>query len=192
MEKKTLLYLFTSVFILLIIYAIFRNIFYFPDLITSIIIIFLLYKYFNKLELNNFIFFLLFLALLFHDFGVFGFYNKSPLYFQYDNLTHFIGGIALGIFFINFFKKNIDGKLLIIFLALLSALGVGAVVEIIEYSGYLYLGQGDGFFYFGGKGDLGRRNSITGAWANSSIDMVLNLVGGIIGIISYLIYKKFK
>ena len=137
-------------------------------------------------------FFLFFLALLFHNFGVFGFYNKYPLYFQYDYITHFFGGLALGIFFFNFFKKNIDGKVLVLFLSLLATLGVGSIIEIIEYSGYLFLGQGDGFFYFGGKGDLGRKNSMTEAWSNSSIDMIFNLIGGIIGIIIYTICRKSR
>ncbi len=193
MKKENLFHGFIIIFILLIIYSIQKRSPYVLDLSASVIILIFLFKSYKEFNLNNAIFSLIFLSLLSHNLGVFGFYNNSPVYFQYDHLTHFIGGFSLSLFFLNYFSRWSKNKAIIILLALCTALGVGSVIEIIEYLGYLVFGQGDGLFYFGGTGDLGfKQDPLIGAWINSSLDMIFNLIGGLFGIIIYFFMKLFK
>lgn len=198
MKKENLFYFFVFIFILLIIYTIHSRIYYYIlDISASFVIITLLFIFYKELNLNNFIFSLIFLALLFHNFGVFGFYNQSPFPFEYDHLTHIFGGVSLLILFLNFlirfFTQSKRTNFFLILVAFLSALGIGSIIEVIEYFGYLFLGSGQGAFYFGGTGDITSGSDImTGAWINSSLDMTFNLIGALIGIIIYFIYRKIK
>ena len=192
MRKEKLFYfLFLLSFILIIFYAFYsKNFEYILDTTVSIILLSVLFFYYQDFYLNKIIFILIFISLLLHDLGVFGFYNKSPLFFQYDHLTHFVGGFSLSILFVNLFNNLKTNKNLLFLLALLTALGVGSIIEMSEYVGYLTLGEGEGFFYFGGTGDV-NYDSIGGAWINSSVDQIFNLFGGIFGLLIYALIKKF-
>jgi len=100
------------------------------------------------------------------------------------------------VFFLNyiktFFKKSKIEKTILILIAILAALGIGSIIELSEYLGYLFLGQGEGFLYFGGTGDLTGNYNLGGAWINSSVDMIFNLVGSFAGLVAYFVYEKFK
>ena len=194
MKKEKIFFLFVSIFLLLIVYSFYsKNYAYVLDISTSFVLITILFVFYKNFNLNWIVFTLVFLALLLHNFGLFGFYNISPLPFEYDHFVHFFGGLALVMFFLNIFNnlENLKlNKFFFILFALFCALGIGSIIEIIEYFGYLFLGKGDGLFYFGGTGDLGNYQDLTGAWVNSSLDMTYNLIGAVIGIILYFIVKK--
>ncbi|MBI2672393.1 DUF2238 domain-containing protein [Candidatus Woesearchaeota archaeon] len=196
MKKETYIYILAVLaFCFIIIYSILSKTFYYiADSATSIIVITILFLLYHKFNLNKTIFILIFLAMLFHNLGIFGFYGNSPFPFPYDNLTHFVGGFSLSIFFINyiktFFKKSRTEKAILILIAVLAALGIGSIIEMTEYIGYLTLGQGEGFLYFGGTGDVTGDYNLGGAWINSSVDMLFNLIGALSGLIVYFIYKR--
>ena len=194
MKKEFLLYcLFVLSFLIIFFYTIYAKIFeYLLDSTFSILIISFLLLFYKQLNLNRISFSLIFVALIFHDLGIFGFYNQSPFIFPYDNLTHFLGGFSLTILFLNYFSKfsNKNFNKYFLFLAsFLCALGVGAVIDLVDYFGFLFLGEGQGVFYFGGTGDL-INNNLGSAWINSSIDNLFNLIGALIGIMFYFIFKK--
>jgi uncharacterized membrane protein YjdF len=94
---------------------------------------------------------------------------------------------------VNLFSNKIKTKFhILLILAVLASLGVGSVIEISEYVGFLFVGEGEGFFYFGGTGDITQKENTDGAWVNSSIDMIFNLIGSLAGLSIFLIYQKPK
>ncbi len=194
-KEKNLYLLFVIIFVLLIFYSNFIRVYYYIlDLSISILIISFLFLFYKKFKLDKSIFVLIFIALLLHNFGLFGFYNNSPIYFSYDKLTHFFGGFALNFMFLNYlkayFNKSKQDNIILAIFSILITLGVGSIIEIIEYLGYIILGQGEGFFYFGGTGDLGINQDSFSPWINSSFDMIFNLIGSLFGIIVYFIWEK--
>lgn len=195
MNKEKLYISFVILFVLLIFYSVFSGFYhYILDLSASILVISLLFLFYKHFRLDHFIFILIFIALLLHNFGLFGFYNNTPIYFSYDRLTHFFGGFSLSFMFLNYFKiyfnKSKQNNLILIICSILIVLGIGSIIEIIEYLGYIILGQGEGFFYFGGTGDLGVNQNQLSAWINSSFDMIFNLLGTLFGLVFYFIWKK--
>lgn len=188
--------LFVFCFIFIISYSIYAKIYaYILDSLVSIAIISILILFYKSLNLNKLIFIFSFLALLSHNLGVFGFYANSPFTFEYDHLTHFLGGFALCLVFLNFlncfFSKEKKTNLFLGLTAFLAALGFGSIIEITEYVGYLILGKGEGMFYFGGTGDLSGLVE-NAAWINSSLDMVFNLIGALFALFACFIFRKTK
>jgi len=146
---------------------------------------------------------LLILAFVSHLSGVFGFYNKSPLPLQYDHFTHLIGLFAISILVFNaiksYFSKSIFHNGIVLLFMFFCSLGIGAVVEQIEYIGYIRLGTGAGLFKFGGLGDtpfneelLRPMDVIGGGWINTMLDLNYNFLGAIIGIILMYSINTYK
>lgn len=199
LKEKQIYIIFILSFIAIIIFSFYSNFKYIIDSFISIILITFLFYFYKELYLNKFLFSLLFFSILLHNLGVFGFYNISPFFFQYDYLTHFAGGFSLSLFFLNYLRKISVGenRFIVLIISLLATLGIGSIIEICEFIGYILLGEGEGFLFFGGAGDLGINNlfekdKFFGAWVNASIDMIFNFVGWLLGIFIYFIYKKFK
>ena len=99
---------------------------------------------------------------------------------------------------VKFFTKKNLVLLLAVFLA---TTGVGAVVELSEFIGYLKLGTGEGAFMFGpGDGVAGLQgneliDAIGGGWINEGWDFIFNTIGIIVGMgimITLRVIKKPK
>ena len=176
-----------------------------PESLFFIAFIFLCLWQWNNMKLTHTSFSLLIIALFLHCAGVFGFYSESPLPFAWDHVTHFFGIFAVNIFLFHFFEDRLQkGKtfnnLFVLFIVLLASLGVGSLIENIEFSGYTFLGEGEGVLYFGvGDGTLSSNmeaidtdmmNFAGGGWFNAMWDLVFNLLGAITGVIVMLLYKK--
>ncbi len=85
--------------------------------------------------------------------------------------------------------------LILILLVFFVTLGVGSVVENVEYVGYLLLGPGEGGLKFG-TGDVSNVEDVergieitVGGWYNTMRDLINNLVGAAIGTILMAVYK---
>ena len=84
-------------------------------------------------------------------------------------------------------------------LIFLASLGVGALIEQMEYIGYLKFGTGEGLLRFGGLGDttvneeqLRAMDIIGGGWINTMIDLNYNFLGSLIGLVIMHIANKLK
>jgi len=126
---------------------------YIKDFIGSFIFISVLALLYHKLKLTPITFSLITASLILHNLGAFGSYGKAPLGIPYDNITHFFGifvaSLALSNLFSGFLsrkKKNTFANILILGLIVLSALGVGSIVENAEFVGYLIWGGGRRIF----------------------------------------------
>ncbi len=176
---------------------------YISDALISIAIIVFVFLVRKQLNLTHTSFILLILALLFHDFGVFGFYNVSPILIQYDHFTHFFGLFAISVIIFNLLKQQFTNSklanLLLIFIMFTSSLGIGSLVEQVEYIGYLKFGTGPGLLRFGGYGDtpfneadLRAMDIVGGGWINTMLDLNYNFIGAFAGILVMYLINKFK
>lgn len=158
---------------------------YINDSILFIIIISIVYRIRDKLNINRLRFTLIGLAMLLHNLGIFGFYGRFE---WYDILTHIFGlfAISFSMFFI--LEEHIQNKTLLVLVILLASAGVGSIIETIEYSGYLIGGKGEGLFLYG-DGDF--EEGIDSAWIDSMDDLINNWIGSVVGILFGFSFKFF-
>ena len=168
-----------------------------------VIVLFLLYKH---LKLTPISYSLVCLSLIVHNMGAFNFY--APLFgIPYDNITHVLGIFAATLMIANFFSfgltksKKFHSKDFMLFIMIfLAGLGIGAIVETMEYTGYLVWGQGEGFFQFG-SGDYQGVNTtdkltqiVGGGYFDTMDDLIHNIMGGVCGValfgVSFFVFKK--
>ncbi len=163
-----------------------------PDIVTFIVITLFYYWMYDTFRMNTPIFTLLVIAHILHAGGIFGWYHVSPVPIRWEIVTHVAGGFAFSLLLFRWMEQWMEAKfckknLLIIFGIFLAATGVGAVVEMSEFVGYLSLGFGEGAFMFGdGDGVAGKEgveliDAIGGGWINEGWDFIFNTVGIIAG-----------
>jgi len=172
-----------------------------PDLILFMLLTLFYYWTYDTFKMNMPIFTLLIIGHILHATGIFGWYHISPVPIQWDHITHFFGVLPFALLFFRWMEQAMDIKLwtkknLVILLAIfLAATGVGAVVELSEFVGYLSLGFGDGAFMFGpGDGVAGLEgtdliDAIGGGWINEGWDFVFNTLGVIVGMLIMLVNR---
>jgi len=177
-----------------------------PDILIFIgLTLFYAWTY-KVFRMNAPIFTLLIVGHILHSCGIFGWYHISPVPIQWDHITHFFGTLPFALLFFNFLSQWADTNfftrknLLLLMTVFVAAMGVGAIVELSEFLGFLSLGFGDGAFMFGtGDGVAGFEgtdliDAIGGGWINEGWDFVFNTIGILFGItimlLSKLIIKK--
>jgi uncharacterized membrane protein YjdF len=168
------------------------------DFISIIILIVALYLLYAKLRITPLAFAFICSALIVHSLGAFGFYAKTPIFFNipYDTLTHFLSTFAATILVADFLsfsltksKKFKFNDFIVLLLVFLAALGIGALFETMEFTGYLAWGHGQGFFQFG-SGDYGNLYNadlltqiVGGGYFDTMKDLMINMVGALVGVI---------
>jgi VanZ family protein len=174
-----------------------------PELILFMAVgVFFAWMY-NTLKLNIPILTMLHIGLILHSFGIFGWYYISPIPIAWERITHFFGILPMAMMFYKWMSQFMDTKLFTkrnlfaIITVFFAATGVGALVEVGEFVGYLTLGHGEGALMFGPGDSIGGSdviNEIGGGWINASWDMIFNALGAITAIIimlfTRLLYKK--
>jgi len=176
-----------------------------PDLFIFIALTLLYAWMYDTFRMTKPILTLLIFGHVTHSMGIYGWYHISPLPIQWDHITHFFGALPYALLFSRFLGQWADAKwltkknLLLMMAIFLSATGVGAVVEISEFAGYLSLGFGDGAFRFGpgdgeglGKSDIDIINVIGGGWINEGWDFISNTVGIVTGMTIMLFIALFQ
>ena len=172
-----------------------------PDIMLFVILTLAYYWMFDTFRMTIPIFALLIIGHITHAMGIYGWYNISPLPIQWDHITHFFGALPYALLFFRLFEQWADTKwltkknFLLLLAVFLAATGVGAVVEMSEFIGYLQLGTGDGALMFGpGDGIAGHTGSdlidvIGGGWINEGWDFIFNTIGILAGIAIMLLLK---
>ncbi|MBW2996296.1 hypothetical protein KY332_03275 [Candidatus Woesearchaeota archaeon] len=117
-------------------------------------------------------------------------YGWAALGYHYDWIVHAFAilfySIAVCSMLYPYLEKGLKSRMLIFIVLLFFMMGLGAFNEMMEYVGFDVLGYGRGFLEFG----AGDSSPVGGPWENSSMDMISNLLGGIIGIGGFLFFKK--
>ena len=166
------------------------------DLLFSIFLVVVLYFLYKKFRLNTLTYSLVCLSLILHNLGAFGFY--TDFFIPYDYITHFVGIFSITLVIATFLSSDLsrDHKLrtrdlVILSLVVLAGLGIGSLVETIEFGGYLAWGKGEGFFQFG-TGDyeiLGQEahlvDIVGGGYFDAMWDLIVNLLGALLAVLSY-------
>jgi len=175
--------------------------FYGPDIVFSLILILFLRLTFDFWRLNVPVYTLVILSFASHLMGIFGWYSASPLPLSWDRITHVFPMFAFTVLFYNFARQWMPNRFWkaqtwgVIVLILLAGLGVGAMVENIEFGGFLLLGFGEGAFFLGGPGDgiphiveldEEQQNALLeagGGYFNTEFDLVWNALGALAAIV---------
>ena len=157
---------------------------YFFENFLFLFFIFLISLKWDKMKFNNWSFGLVIIFFTLHSSGIFGYYNHSPFPFPFDWILHFFGMFTLSFVLLNWLGTNIITCSLVV----LAVLGVGSLIETIEYFGYLTLGEGEGLL-FRGSGDIDDINHVGGGWINPMIDLMFNTLGSLIGLVVFLLSR---
>jgi hypothetical protein len=120
-------------------------------------------------------------------------YGWGKLSYHYDLIAHiwgmfFISIASCSLFYFSLKKGFNNNKILIFIILIFLMLGVGAFNEMLEYTGFTFLGHGLGFLKYGD----GDSSPIEGPWENSSMDMFANLLGIVLGVSIFLIRKNLR
>jgi len=207
MNKKEKLAIYLVFLLFYIFFAIYNFVNGSQWLIDNVVgIVLLTFVYFiNKwLKLGKFGFIMFNVALLTHNLGTFGFYSWTYKIFAYDNIVHFLNALVGSYIVFNFVARKLhirknqrvkytvvdEHKAIMIFLVIASVAMLGTVVEIIEFLGFMYLGPGEGMFFFG-TGDSANDGTIAGEYIDTMTDIIVNTFGTIIGVMLYY-YHKYK
>ena len=159
------------------------------DHVIFIFLIIFFHKTYEHWRLTPFIYSFMALALLLHSYGSFGWYGTSPLFIPWERITHFIGIMPFTLLFFSYLIPHFDNKFntqknwTLLIMIFLTVIGLGAIVEMSEFLGFLTFGNGDGFLMFGdGDGILGKAgvellDAYGAGWFNASWDMITNSMG---------------
>ena len=123
-------------------------------------------------------------AILIHDLGAYGFYQRSPLPFSYDILVHYYFAVAVTLILHRALAMNFPelAPWQVNVTAFLFMMGFGALHEIMEYMSYLLLGEQRSMlkpstsYFFDTQRDL--TNNLLGALTALAIVIVVNLSKG--------------
>ncbi len=134
----------------------------------------------RKLYLHPFHYPLFCSAMLLHNLGAYGCYQRSYFGFSFDHYVHFWFGVvgtlalrrALGHSF------GMVGPWQLALMTLLFVMGAGAIHEIMEYCSFLLLGE---------KG--GMLKPSTSDFFDTQKDLSNNLLGALAGLIAWTVYR---
>ncbi len=180
------------IFIALLIYNITKSSQWMIDSIIALVMISLFLLLSKKLECGKTEFILLILAFLIHNLGSFKFYEfENTRILAYDTIGHFLITLIFAYIIFNFIAKKFNIKTLstitLIFLVVSIVLAFGVLIEIIEFSGYMILGEGEGILMAGPGDGFGPLEM----YIDVVQDLIINTLGAILGALIYY-YSRFK
>ena len=138
------------------------------------------YFFRRALDLHPFHYLLYALALLFHDVGAFGFYQRSPFPFSFDIAVHFYFGFAGTFLVFRALERHLPLRPWQLWVAtMLAVMGAGAIHELVEYASYLMLGE-----------EKGMLKPSTSYFFDTQRDLLNNFVGCNLALLLYFVYRK--
>jgi uncharacterized membrane protein YjdF len=191
-------------FVWIVIFAVLRySSGFIKDLIFSLVILVILYFIYQKCKLTSITYSLVSLSLFIHNLGAFGFYSNPPLGIPYDYVTHFLGIFTVTLLIANVLssklkKHDIVLDFIVFLIIFLAGLGIGSIVETMEFTGLLIWGEGEGFFQFGAGDYEGLNNQDTlqkivgGGYFDTMEDLIVNSLGALSAVILFSVaFFKF-
>ncbi len=155
--------------------------YYIFDAIFSIILLTFFFFFRSSLHLTPLSYFFLALAFAFHNMGAFRFYASPPVPFRWDIVTHVFGifaaSVALYLLLHPYFSRKPFAFFVVIILA---SLGVGVLIEYVEFIGVLTVGAGEGVLGRG-EGDFAFAQWLSADYYDTIIDQINNLIGALLG-----------
>lgn len=171
-------------FMYIIYYCIATNFrYYIADSIIFIVFTIILFLFYKQWRLNTLSFFFLVLAFVLHDLGAFKFYAAPPIPIEWDVVTHLVGLFAVGLFVYNLVLERVGKKhhLFLLFIVIFTAMGIGVMIEFVEFYGFMTVGFGEGFLGHG-FGDYDPA-IVSSDYIDTIQDLYWNFVGATLGFI---------
>jgi len=194
------------IFLVLILMSfVWQNTGFVPEMVIFIFLAVFLYFTFDKWNLNLPVYAILMLSFIPHCLGFMGFYLNSPLPIAWDHFTHVLPCFAFSLFFFQFLRQFMSKKLLtaksvfLILVVILAASGIGVIIELFEFSGFLIYGFGEGALAFG-AGDactgqlvstIEEIDAYGGGWFNTMYDLIYNSIGVLFGVLLMVFFHYF-
>ena len=124
------------------------------------------------------------LAILFHNLGAMGWYQKSPLQGSFDSYVHFYFGVVGGLLVYRMLQQSLPLRgFALCMVTVLLVLGAGAVHEEVEWFSTLLLGPERGML----------KTPEQGVYLfDTQRDMFNNLVGATLAVIVYALYQRAR
>lgn len=205
-ESLIIYIIFVLVFVISAIYNFIVKSQWFFDNIFAMLLLTAVFFLAEWFEIGKKEFILLNFALVVHNLGAFGFYNLNKGIFNYDTLVHLLLSFITAYILFNFFVQKLhirkhkrvrfsiidEHKVIIIFLVISSVIMLGTIVEIVEFFGFMYLGNGEGMF-FTGAGDVDlTKDDIASQYKDTMEDILTNILGSTLGVLIYYFasYRK--
>jgi uncharacterized membrane protein YjdF len=118
-------------------------------------------------------------ALLLHNLGAFGYYQKSPFPFSFDIAVHAYFGFVATFLFFRALEKHLPVSIWPLRLfTVMFVMGSGAIHELIEYSSYLMLGE-----------ERGMLKPSTSYFFDTQRDLLNNFCGCVLALTLYGLYR---
>jgi len=123
------------------------------------------------------------IAILIHDLGAYGFYQRSPIPFSYDILVHYYFAVAVTLSLHRALAMNFPmlRPWQVNLTSLLFMMGFGALHEIMEYMSYLLLGE-----------EKGMLKPSTSYFFDTQRDLTNNLLGALTALAIVIVVHRFK
>ena len=192
-SKSTfLIYLaFIAAYIAVIAYSICTNGGYIFEAIASIVLMSIFFICYEKMNIDNTAFCLAGIGLLLHDAGVFGMYGNPPVPVRWDLITHVTGIFAAAVLIYQMIHEKFEKNRIMLFLiVILASLGVGVIIEYIEFGGVLRVGEGEGVLGRGEGDFVALPGWLSADYLDTLIDQVNNLAGALLGFVfAKMMYK---
>lgn len=145
-------------------------------------IVWLPYLFRGWLHLHPVHYVLFILAILLHNLGAMGWYQKSPLPMSFDIAVHFFFGVVGGFLVYRMLQQSLPLRVWILALmTVLLVLGAGAIHEEVEWFSTLLLGPEKGML----------KTPAQGVYIfDTQRDMFNNLIGAILAVTIYALYLR--
>ncbi|MBI4440220.1 hypothetical protein HY638_04580 [Candidatus Woesearchaeota archaeon] len=167
------------------------NYWFIPENILFVISNLLILRFYERVRMNYALTAALNAFFILHSAGIFGLYGREFSFIMFDKVVHFYAFVVASILFYRVLEKSTSiSKPSLIAVVILISVGAGAFTEMIEYTSYLLLGQGDGFFFYG-SGDWSEKVR-GGSWGDSMTDLMANVLGSAAGVLIMFVFKRMK
>lgn len=187
-----------TAYLFLIIYNTLRKSDWAIDNLLSLSFLLIIYSLNSHIGLQRTALILLNIPLIFHNLGTFDWYSWNIWFFEYDNAVHFSGAVSAAFILTHLFSRDVlphqpkvksshQTASLVFFLVVSSVIALGAMVELIEYAGSMYLGEGDGIL-FQGTGDSGKFGG--SQYEDTMNDIFVNTLGSFAGVLVYSVRRR--
>jgi uncharacterized membrane protein YjdF len=166
--------------------------FYIFDALLSIFVVSIFFIFYDRINLDKLSFALAILGFLLHDLGAFRFYAEPPIPLRWDVVTHLIGIFAASVVAYKMIYEKFEKNPVMLFsIVILAALGVGVLIELIEFGGVLKVGLGEGVLGRG-DGDLRLPFWMSADYLDTLIDQIINFSGALLGFVFSRFWYKTK
>ena len=165
--------------------------YYIADSIIFIGLTLILFIWYKQWRLNSLTFFFMTLGFALHAMGAFRLYAASPIGIEWDVVTHLIGIFAATLFIYNIVSEltKRNHHMFVLFIVILAGLGIGVLIEFLEFYGFMTVGFGEGFFGRG-FGDFDP-SIVSSDYIDTVQDLFWNFVGATLGfVVGFFTEKK--